>query len=194
MLNINLKVDIERAKAKFAHLPAEIREKATVRAINDTAAQAKIQASREIRDAGYGMKVGDIKKAISLRKANASLLKATVTAKGRPIPLIKFNARQVKAGVSISVKNGRKLIKGAFIITKQDGTQGVFVRHGNEHRPITTRAGKRVWSAYQIHELYGPSIPIAFSNQKVQEALEKAVREKFPQNFKREVRYLSLKH
>lgn len=173
-------------------MPDKVREKATVRAINKTAEQVKVQASREIRDAGYNLKIAKIKKAITLRRASKTELVAVLRATGKPVGLINYSARQTKAGVSVQVKNGRKLISGAFIATMPNGHKGVFVRKGHGHRKVV-KGGKTTWSGLPIDELFGPSIPSAFMNKVVQDALRSAVREKFPRLLKHELQYLSQK-
>lgn len=192
MFKINCKVDVDRAVSRLGRIPDQVKEKATVRALNATANQAKIQAAREIRDAGYKIKVGAVKKAISITRASRSDLKAVVRAIGRPIGLINYSPRQVKSGVSVDVKNGRKVIQGAFIATMPNGHQGVFIRAGHGHKKVV-KNGRAQWHGLPLKELYGPSIPSAFANDVVQSALVTAIRERFPKNFQREVRFLSLK-
>jgi hypothetical protein len=192
MIQISVKADISAALAKLERIKQDVCDKAVVRAINKTASQVKVQASREIRDAGYRIKVAKIKSAISLRRANRTEIAATLKANGRPIGLINYGARQTKAGVSVQVKSGRKIIKGAFIATMPNGHQGVFVRKGPKHQK-TQKNGKTVWSGLPIDELYGPSIPCAFMNALVQAALKQAVRDKFPRLLDHEIAYLGLK-
>jgi hypothetical protein len=191
MIKLNVTIDIDQALQKLARLPDEVREKALVRALNKTADQVKVQASREIRAAGYGLPAAKIKKAIAIDRAGASTLVATVRATGRPIGLINYGARQTKAGVSVQVKNGRRIINGAFIATMPSGHKGVFYRKGAKHKKVGT--GRSAWHGLPIDELFGPAIPSAFMNQVVQDALVAAVHDKFPDIFRRELTFLSLK-
>lgn len=192
MISISVKLDISRALAKCDRISADVKDKAIVRAVNKTAAQVKVQSAREVRDAGYNLKIAQIKKAIQLKRAGKSDLVAVLKATGRPIGLINYGARQTKAGVSVQVKNGRKLIKGAFIATMPNGHQGVFIRKGVGHKKIVV-GGKARWSGLPIEELFGPSIPSAFMNKVVQDALKASVKEKFPRLLKHEIEYLRLK-
>jgi hypothetical protein len=51
--------------------------------------------------------------------------------KGTRVPVMAFNPRQVKAGVSVAINQGkRKTIKHAFIATMKSGHTGVFRRVG----------------------------------------------------------------
>lgn len=192
MIKINVKADISQALAKLDRICDDVREKAIVRAINKTADQVKVQASREIRDAGYNLKIAKIKQSITLRRASKTELVAVLKASGRPIGLINYGAREVKSGVSVQVKNGRKIIRGAFKATMPNGHKGVFIRKGSGHKKVV-KSGKAVWHGLPIDELFGPSIPSAFMNKVVQDALQAAVREKFPRLLKHELEYLRLK-
>lgn len=78
------------------------------------------------------------------------------------------------------------MVKGAFIATMPTGHKGVFVRVGSGHKKVE-RNGRKRWYGLPIRELYGPSIPAAFGNQVVQDALEALVREKLPRILKHEL-------
>jgi hypothetical protein len=184
MISINVQHNFKQVAVKLFELRTDVLEKAKVRALNKVAAQAKVAASKEIRGAGYNMKAAAIKQKITIKRAVSGDATVIIRCSGRPIPLIQFSARETKAGVSVSVKNGRKLIKGAFIATMPTGHQGVYVRVGNQHKKIN---GK--WHGLPIKELFGPSIPAAFGNEIVQSALVKLVREKFPSILEHEIKF-----
>lgn len=192
VISVNVQVDISRALSKISTIREEVADKAVIRAINKTADQVKVQASREIRDAGYNLKAAIIKRSIAISRASSSQIRAIVKANGRPIGLINYGARPVKNGVTVSVKNGRKLVRGAFIATMPNGHTGVYERIGGTHKKVE-KGGKVQWSGLPIKELFGPSIPSAFMNQTVQTALESAVREKFPRLLDHEIKFLRLK-
>lgn len=191
MIKINVQADISRALDKLARVPKEVEAKALPRALNKTADQAKVQASREIREAGYNLKAAAIKKAINIKRANKGQLVAVINAAGKPIALINYSARSTKAGVSVSVKNGRKNLRGAFIATMPNGHTGVFERVGTQHKKVDAN-GKVQWRGLPIKELFGPSIPSAFMNEKVQSALVAKVREAFPRLLQHEISFLGL--
>ena len=191
MIKLNVQVDIDRALEKLVRIREDVADKAVVRAINKVADQVKVQASREIRDAGYNLKAAVIKKGISLIRASKGQIRAIVRASGRPVPLINYGARQTRAGVTVQVKAGRKLLKGAFIATMPSGHTGVFERVGRGHKKVMH--GSHIqWRGLPIRELFGPSIPSAFMQKTVQGALESAVREKFPRLLQHEIDFLSL--
>jgi hypothetical protein len=131
-----------------------------------------------MRDAGYNLKVSDIKRSLTINRASSGNLNAKVIESGRPIPLIKYDARQVSSGVSIDVLNGRKDIANAFIATMPSGHKGVFIRVGKTHEKVTKRA-RVTWNGLSIKELFGPSVPNGLANEAVQGALQELLEQKF---------------
>lgn len=194
MIKVSVQTDISRALDKLAYIRSEVADKAVVRSLNKVCAQAKTQASREIRDAGYKIKAAEIKKALEAIKASSSRKTAVLRAIGRPLNLIYFDARPVKNGVTVSVKNGRKLIPGAFIATYK-GKLGVYERKPGPgfRRKYVDMHGKPNWSQLPIKNCWGPSIPTAFISDAVQGALVKLIQEKFPDILKHEIEFLKLK-
>jgi len=189
-ITVDVRGDMNTIIADMSHMKADIADKATVRALNKTAAQVKTNAARQIRDVGYQLKVGTIKRALTINKASAGKLTATVIASGRPIPLMQYGARQTAKGVSVSVLNGRKVIQQAFIATMPSGHTGVFIRTGNTHKKVVKR-GRVQWSGLPIKELFGPSVPNGLANESVQQALQQLVEEKFPQILQQQIDYLN---
>ena len=205
MLKIHVALDTSAVISRFAEAK-EKAARAVVRALNKTATTARAEAAREIRDVGYGLKIAAIKNAISIRRASDTELRAAVRARGRPTPLGKYGARQTKAGVSVAVLNGRKIIKGAFIATMKSGHHGVYVRvdsaagrkfggNGRKGFKITRgRTRKHDRHGLPIDELFGPGIPQAFVNDTVQAALTAVIRERFGVVLKQELKFIGLEH
>lgn len=151
--------------------------KALPATLNKLIDQTKTAAARAIRDAGYQIKLPIIKAGISPFYAGAGRLQVSLTAKGRPIPLIAYGGRFLSGrGVSVNVLNGRKVITNAFISMTANGDK-VFVRDGNQHRKA----------------LYGPSIANAFKNPKVQTRMTEFVNEKFSVILQQQVKRFSRK-
>jgi len=168
-------------------------ERAAVRALNKMADQVKVQSAREIRNAGYTLKVSDIKSALQVKKAGIGNLTSAVVARGRPIPLIKYGARATSKGVSVSVLNGRKVIVGAFIATMPSGHQGVYIRQGDTRHKKVMKGGKASWHALPIKELFGPSVPDGLANKAVQDVLQQFIEQKFPDILEHESQWLRKK-
>jgi hypothetical protein len=201
-MQLSVKADITRALRKF-DLTEQDAKRAIPRALNKTATTARANAAREIRSAGYNIKVSGIKRQLSIRRASADELVAIVRATGRPIPLINYGARQTKTGVSVKVLRGRTVIKGAFIATMPSGHRGVFVR-------VDSAAGRRARlkgfgkvkhgqarngkHGLPIQQLFGPSVPSAFGSEVVQRATVEAIRDRFPKVLAQELHYVQLKN
>jgi Prophage minor tail protein Z (GPZ) len=197
-MRLTVSIDISGALKKCDRV-AEEYPQAVARAINKTAVSARAQAAREIRNVGYRIKIAQIKKQLIIRRATRAELQAVIRASGRPIPLINYNARQNKQGVSVAVLRGGTTIKHAFIATMPSGHRGVFLRKDyartmsrHEKHGITHGAGQRGKHGLPIFELFGPSIPAAFANETVQTALKQVIRQRFEVVLAQEIRFVRL--
>jgi hypothetical protein len=186
MINISVKFDARAVAVKLFELRDQVIKQATATALNKVAKQVKTAAAKEIRAAGYkNFPAAIIKEGITIDRASAGRLKVVIRCTGRPIPLILFSAKEVPGGISVNVKNGRKVIRGAFIATMQSGHKGVFVREGKGHKKIAPGQ----WHGLPIKELFGPGIPSQFGNEIVQAALVSLVTAKFPTILEHEIKY-----
>lgn len=192
MLTIDVRADIERAVRALTQLQRAVVPTATARALNKTAAQAKTQAARAIRDR-YNISSRLIGRHIHLHRSTPSVLTARVTAEGEKLPVLAFGARQTKRGVTVQIKRGaRRLIRSAFIATTRSGHRGVFARGQYGGRAFVRRT-QRI-RAYPkpdlpITELFTVGVPQGFSNRLVLDALERKVRERFPALFAHEIQF-----
>ena len=191
MIKLSVQTNAKDITAKIRAF-AKAQQQAAVRALNETAKQARTAASKEVRAAGYNIKASAIKKSFYIEKANRYNLEVALKATGRPITLVNYGARKVKAGVRVQVKNGPTIFRHAFIETMANGHRGVFQRIGKGHKKRMV-SGKVVRTGLPIRELYGPSIPQGLNNRIVKAALMKMIREKFPKIFEHELRYFTSK-
>lgn len=165
--------------------------KAVSRAINHTAAKSQTKAKREVRDA-YKIKVGDVAKGFSLAKSTSATLSAIITARGKPIPLLPFGARQTKKGVTVNIAGTRQLVRHAFLVQLASGHRAVMARgnySGNNWLPRkerTTNDGNDL----SINELYSKSVPTALMNQGVLDALTTMLDVEFPKRLDHEINHL----
>ena len=190
MASFDLRSTIDDAIRSLTVFKPGAVETATIRAMNRVLTQGRTAAVREIRSAGYGLRASDVRSGMQLVRARPGNLEAKIVARGRPIPLIRYGARQVKDGVSVNVRNGRKVIQHAFIATMPTGHVGVYIRKdGAKHRKVT-RGTRVVWTELPIRELYGPSVPDTLANAAVQDALQRLVEERFPQVLDAQLAYL----
>jgi len=165
------------------------------RAINDTLAGVKTDASAEIRQV-ITLKKAAVDKTFRTVKANVTTLSGLFESKGSPVPLIDYGARQTTKGVSVQVKRGnpRSLIEGAFIATMKSGHKGVFWRqwHTAARKPVNRNVpyGK-LPKRYRlpIAQRFGPRVPDILENQPVMTAVLTKAGDRMHKNIDRELNY-----
>jgi hypothetical protein len=134
------------------------------RAVNDSLSGVRTEAVKRI-GGKVMLKAAYIRQTFMIKKASIKDLTALVETTGKPVPLIKYSARQIKAGVSVKVLKvgGRKKIPHAFIATMDSGHTGVFWRQYTDVRkPVKHGFGYGALPAkytLPIKELYGPRVP-----------------------------------
>lgn len=154
--------------------------RAVVRALNRAIGSAQTVEKRAIAD-DTGLKQADVVKALTLKKANAGYLTASLSADLKRIPLYAFKARGPfpsrgkGRGVSYSLPGGRGSIPNAFIATVDSPS-------GGEHTGVFARAGK---DRLPIRERFGPSVGHVFIKYRP-EATARA-QEIFVSNFEHEM-------
>jgi hypothetical protein len=152
---------------------------ATARALNKTATSVRAHAARLIREK-RDMRVSDIKRGISIRRATVGHLVAIVTASGRPLSIRHF-ARAGVRGVTAKVsKNGKRVLlqrhgNRAFVNTKFSST--VFVRTTKKRLPI--QAWPRV-----------SGIAHVFAQRQIERAMHGEARSTFRKRIAEELRYV----
>jgi hypothetical protein len=189
MISVDVRSDIKRVVAEFRAETQHIAT-ATYRALNRAQDKAATETSREIRKV-YNVRDRAVKAALKKIRANKSRLVATLRIEGARIGLIEFDARwrpgqRVGATVRIKVGEGRKPVAGTFIATRRWRSWQDDAEHA--HRGVFRRAGKK---RLPIRYLRSISIPQAFSNKVVQEAVQRLALESFNQNLEQQLRYLT---
>lgn len=161
-------IGVKEALEKFN---PQIVAKATTAALNKVGAQAFTEASKQIRE-DYAVSASGLKKSFEFRKAKGTAWLVELRAKGKGTPLIYFQARQTKPGVTAIVKrsSGRKLYPHRFIATMRTGHKGVYMRKGKARLPIK--------------EEYRIGIATAFGSKKVMNATRRVIAEKWKPVFK----------
>lgn len=171
---INIKTNIDKfIKTEIKNMNNAVK-KATTSASTKTAAQGLTFAKRTIRE-DYNIKAADLGKVMKKTKAYKGR-HASIIATGRGIALSKFRARQLKKGVSVSVKKGtRKLLPGRFIATMKSGHKGVYTRKSKTRLPIK--------------ELYGPGAATLFGSRRVMRKTVSFIRQKYPVIYEQNLKY-----
>ena len=177
-MKISVTSNISEVLAAMDRYQRDVVARAVPAALDKMADQAKTYTARNINKV-YKLKVTTVKECITVAHTKPGGFTSSVIAKGKPIALIKYGARQTLKGVSGELNNGRKTIAGAFIATMPNGHKGVFVRDGRGKHVKVLRNGKASWTQLPIKELFGPSVPSSMANAAVQAELQRFIKVKF---------------
>lgn len=179
---------------------------AVPRALNKLRDQARTAGIRELsRIYGIPVRKVDDPKFLSTSDASPSNFAASITVKGAGFPLMLFDPRQTRAGVSVTIKGRRITIPHAFIGVMKSGHVGVFARgsYGGKYFKRRSNKGRFVstgasFGRFQfgnqrlpINELFTFSPPDAFSNEQVTDVMNKRVEEQAEKVFTSEVSFAS---
>ncbi|HRQ47770.1 MAG TPA: phage tail protein [Rhodocyclaceae bacterium] len=164
--------EVERALRGMKNGTATV----VTRASNKAIRKAQTAAVRGIAKELPGIRQKRIRSAMSLKLARRTDWTASVSARGARIPIIDLAARQTQRGVTYRTQDGRRLIPGAFIATMSSGHRGAYKRVGRHRLPIV--------------ELYGPSIPRVFVQERVERPMDQAAREEWAREALRQIELL----
>ena len=166
------------------------------RGINKTLAGVKTDAVNEISNEITPTKT-EIRKAFKLFKASISSLSASVECRGKPLPLMKYKARSVAAGVTFQIRktDKRMLLPGGFIATMSSGHKGVFHRVHDGPRAPTRKRDPRFGAMPRrfrlpIVERFGPRVPDILSNEPVLKQVGVLANQRLDKNLAHELDYL----
>lgn len=209
MIKVDTTQAIRDLKRGFSFMNKTDFNTAVARAMNRSVAKGRTAASQGIRK-HYKIKAGDLKKTMSVNRANVSRLKAALELKGAPIAISKFGASKRKKGVSVRVSGQRKLIRGAFMARTKSGHLGVFARgsytkrgfkfrkrrtkSGTEFRMVNGRPVPVNSPDTPITELKTLSTPVMFGQSKVNEPVQHITAQHFKGRLAHELNYLSNRH
>lgn len=182
-MKFDVRLDIAEARRTFADVQKAV-NMAAVKALKDTATTGRKEADQEIRQR-VTLKSAAVKKALAIVKYGQRLY-IDIVASGRPIALREFAANRTKRGVSFKVARGAKRR-----LYERDGRRAFFGKGSKlndqiyvrvEDDPPGPRKGK-------IKRVFGPSIPQYFLTDNVQRRVRKAISERWPVVFARELKY-----
>lgn len=179
-MRLNITTDFPDVARRIRNLEQGIADKATARALNRTAEQAKTAMSREIR-AEYNIGAAKVNQSLRVQRARATggafSLQAALESpakRGRSLNLAAFGARQTRRGVSFRVRKstGRVVIPGSFLINQG---KTVMIRTGEKRLPIKA--------------LQTIDVAQMFNAQRINAKVVQVIRDRFPTIFAREVKF-----
>jgi len=165
--------DTERV---FAGLDKNTIAKGTARGLTKMGRQARTAMRKRIRKV-YTVKAAAVTKAITVSRATPARLVTTITASGRKVSMVKYQARETAKGARVKILRRKSpvLLKSMFIETAGSTTQ-VFYRpaayaknaHPGAGRKANKTTGSRRGARGQelpIHAFKGPAIPQLFGSR-----------------------------
>lgn len=191
-------VKVEGLDKVMAALDPKRMTKAIAQSLNDAARAGRTEAGREIRKK-WNIKADKVNAELkNIRFASAENMTAVIQAKGRPISLTYYGAKEVRdmrgrgvlvqtrksgkivkrtnaaRGVSVQIERGKTTrLPKSFIATTKSGHIGVFRRLGKSRLPITDMATV--------------TIATMFGQERVQAATIKAVKTKWEERLKHHI-------
>lgn len=174
MIALDVRADFKDASRWLTRVQRQAVPRAGARAMNRVGTTMRKEAVNAIADSAK-IKKKNIRARMSIRKANRRHLQVVITAGGGVVPLIEYSARKTRRGVTVNVKRGRKLVKGAFISTMKSGHRGVFRRRGR--------------ARLKIDEMYSSTVAQLFVNTKARRRIERVAEARWPIEFDRELRH-----
>lgn len=149
-------------------LPLKTIGKAAVRMLNKVAKQALVAGSKEVRSRYTFFRAKDIRDDTRVSKATWGRPRAAIVASGKHRGLIHFKAKwsRKKAGASVMVTKGKRVvIPGTFIATAKTA-QNVWRREGKARLPIVRKVG--------------PSVPQLIGSKRTKAAMQKRISAQAP--------------
>ena len=188
---------VEEARATMDHKKVE---RAARMALNDSARTARTEAGKELRKK-WNITASRVNKELkNLSFARVGNLAAIIEAKGRPISLVHFGAKEVKSfrggvrvttgrqskmmkrssqarGVTVRIEKGKSThLPNAFIATMRSGYTGVFQRWGTAGRlPVENKTSITIPSMYDQPKVQTATIRAAIKrwNERFQHHLDR---------------------
>jgi hypothetical protein len=195
-MRISVESNLKDLSRQVDYLEKKFIPQATVRALNRVGATAASQSRREIRK-DFNMSLADFKRSeyIIEKKATKNREYYEIYFAKKSASLYQMGAVQSKTGVTVKAWGKKQRYQGAFIATMPNSKRDVFIliggRRGAKRKVMT---GKNVGKTYRpelpIKKLFGPYVPTAKRQHKLDEMVQRIVNERFPLEFGRAIKSL----
>jgi len=171
---------LERANNALCHIKGAF-PKAVSLATNRTLEGLRTDAVSETKSR-YFVKAGDVRKTLTLKKANAANMAGVMLSRGA-----RRNLAEYKLTPATPRAGRRTALKGAV---KRDGLKSLgnafLVRRGGKYRPyVRTSSGR--WG---IESLISPAIPQIIKNEESVKVMEQKAAERFEKRLSHETLHL----
>lgn len=175
---------LERLRIRLGRMAPEAR-KVMRMAVNDTAVKARQELFDEARDR-YAVKKTKFNKGLTLTRATNATLTATLSSRGKPLPLSYFEIRKNgkrKAG------QGHQLESTSPTPISKEGNKTFVTRvkqdtQTSEHRGLFYRATEK---RFPILQVYGSSVPVMIGSRQVYGRMEPTIQSELQKNLQRHI-------
>lgn len=168
---------LEQVRAAIEGTPRKV-DIASRRAINRTLTTGRAETVRRLRK-DYKVAARVLRDRLKITKATGTVLEGRITPLGKGIPLIDFQARQTRRGVTYSARSGRRTLSSGFIANTSRGRQVL--------RRARDPSGRGLVGRLPVYIKYGPGMYEMFGS--VLEQLQIDLTGVFAKNFNRELDY-----
>lgn len=197
-MQLSIKTNFPDIQKQLDGLQQDIAQKASVRAVNRTIEQARTDMSREIRQE-FVLSVDEVRQQLRIRRAGFKGGRLTIEAAlvggrpgGRSLNLIRFVERKT------TIAEGKRRKKAGtqeqlFVKIKRAGGKkalGPKAFIGNKGRTVFERVGSK---RLPIKPLRTIDVAQMFNTRRINDAVTRKMREKFPVIFAREVAFYTRK-
>lgn len=192
MFLINTKKAIKELDKQYQDLSDRERRAAMARAMNRAITSGRANSAKQARKQ-YNIKSSDVKKTMAIKRATSSSPReAQLISTGSTLPINSFRPSKTKKGVTVKIKNTRKLFPGAFFAVMKSGHKGIFARaqyKGNKLTTRRTRVNRYPLNDLPITEVKTLSVPNAIANKQVLFPLSSLIQQKFIGEYAYELKF-----
>lgn len=182
-MELKISTNFPQIQKKLNQLQDDLATKVSTSTVNKTLAQAQTEMSKQIRSE-FNLTASKVREKLAIRRAKFSLGRFMVegalfsrdkSGRRRAINLINFGARQTKQGLTVKIKRG-----GGRQLASKRG----FI--GNKGRTAFSRVGEK---RLPIKPLQTIDVPQMFNTRRINAAVVRKIRERFPVIFERELAF-----
>lgn len=178
---------VDSLRRKMTTAEKSVFPRAAARALNNTARSVRTQTVKDV-SAAMGFKQASVRRRIvTTKRATPKDLIAVIEAKGKPLNLINFEARELKrGGVSHKAWGRRQQNKALFIRKMPNGKFIVVKRHERADKKISKGPNK---GAPALQAVWGPGIAKEAAAEALARSRRVMVGTRLPMELTRELRF-----
>jgi hypothetical protein len=183
MVQLTITTNFPDVQRRLSTLQSDLAARVLSTTVNRTLAQAQTEMSKRIREE-FNLSAAKVREKLFLRRAGFKSGRFTIEGalqsrdprgRRRAINLINFGARETAQGLTVKIKRG-----GGRVVASRRG----FI--GNNGRTAFKRVGDK---RLPIQPLQTIDVPQMFNTRRINAAVVRKIRERFPVIFERELQF-----